>query len=76
MKRILFNDFHNTETYVLSKDYPQGKHPFSFISSRQLKEADKRLCGIKGCECGAAHRNLKRENVEFNYDGSVRIYWA
>lgn len=44
MRIQLTNDFHNTSCYVVTKD--------GYLTKRQAKEAWKKLCGIRDCECG------------------------
>ncbi len=46
MKKIICkNTFHNTETFIISKD---GKH----ISYSQYNNMWKKLCGMPECKCG------------------------
>jgi len=46
MKIKLTNVFHNTETYVLTKD--------GNLSARQVKKAKKRLCPYRDCKCSGS----------------------
>jgi hypothetical protein len=77
MKITLYNDFHNTKTFVLTKETYGGSYPYHFISARQMKEAGKRLCGIKGCTCGDSYRGWKNDrNVQIQQNGSVIKYFS
>ena len=51
MKVRLISDFHKTETFVIAKK--EGVK--YYISERAYKRAKRKLCGIKGCQCGAPH---------------------
>lgn len=44
MKIQLTNDFHNTSCYVITKN--------GYITKRQARNARKKLCGRRNCECG------------------------
>jgi hypothetical protein len=56
----LTNDFHNTEVRLNPKD---GK-----LSARQVKRAEKVLCGMDDCICGneAGMRGAENPDIEFH----------
>jgi hypothetical protein len=43
MKIKLINEFHDTECFVITKD--------GNLSARQVKEAKKKLCPYRDCQC-------------------------
>lgn len=86
-KRIyLTNDFHNTSTFILCKVVLDDKtlpilHSKTLrvlyeASSKQIREAWKRLCGIAGCDCSnrAGMRGRNNPYVDFYLDGSARFW--
>lgn len=62
MRRILKNDFHNTEVNLNVKNWN--------LSANQIKRARKILCGIDGCTCGnvAGMRGSDNPDIEFDTD--------
>lgn len=51
MKIKLTNSYHGTAVYVIAKK--EGVK--YYVSERVYKRAQRALCGIKGCQCGAPH---------------------
>ncbi len=60
MKITLTNDFHNTEATVIVNDS-------MMLSNSQIKRAQKKLCGMSGCECSNAAGTRGRQYLP---DGS------
>ena len=53
------NNFHNT-TVNLKADFGQQ------LTLSQTRRMNRVLCGVKGCKCGAGHRD---SNVDIDYTG-------
>lgn len=67
-KMILKNDFHGTETTVLTKG--------GWINERQVARAEKALCGVSGCTCSGSTGMRGHDNPRIaieNPDGSIRL---
>lgn len=70
MKITLRNDFHNTEAVVI----PHNLHGREgFLSARQVKRADRKLCGMSDCTCGGITRDVRFEYAYSEGSGFVEV---
>jgi len=59
MRLYLDNDFHNSETFVLAKQWNTIDDSFKVsVPKRSWNDACRRLCGMRDCECGDIRGNI------------------